>query len=296
MIRSLQRNLLAIGLFFSVMVMGWGVVIEAVLANKTPELLMFDSASGEVNMVSVYATTAETQADTIKTFFKTSKSFYKKIPGFHSFSMLASQDGARIIELTQWQDQASYDAFKASLTSDASQAEDYTKYYEKYKKAKDKGQSETKATAVEPFLTASFVIDQVVSPPGLLAAIAGGASLVQFSGFTTDTVEHQDDLLAMAQTSLAAVPAMYPAPRTTVLLKGVESPYVALLANWGNTTEFSDLDQIPRITLTTESVEQDSVKPESAEPEKEPVLMTTDDNLYQVVKVISSKPETYDKD
>ncbi len=296
MIRSLQRNLLTIGLFFSVMATGWGMCIEAALANKTPELLMFDPASGGVNVVSVYATTAETQADTIKTFFKTSKSFYKKIPGFHSFSILASQDGARIIELTQWQNQASYDAFKASLTSNTSQAEDYTKYYEKYKKAKDKGQAETKAAAVAPFLTASFVIDQVVSPPGLLAAIAGGTSVVQFSGFATDTVEHQADLLAMAQASLATVPAMYPAPRTTVLLKGVESPYVALLANWGSTTEFSDLDQIPRITLATESVEQDSVKQESTEPEEAPVLVTTDDNLYQVVNVISPKLEKYDKD
>jgi heme-degrading monooxygenase HmoA len=126
--------------------------------------------------VTLYETTSETQKDTFKEIFKTSKSFYKKTPGFSGFMGLASGDGLRVIEFTQWQDEPSYEAFPGCANSESSY--DYSKYYEKYTQT----QSDESASAA-PF-TGKFVVEQVVAPPGLMAAIPGESALVQISRFS----------------------------------------------------------------------------------------------------------------
>ncbi|MGF1568821.1 MAG: antibiotic biosynthesis monooxygenase family protein [Nodosilinea sp.] len=267
--RWLATLLIAVGL--------WTTYPQLALAAKAVEPIIFDPASTAISVMSVYETTAASQKSSLKEMFKTSKSFYKKIPGFKSFAVFGSSDGSRMIELSQWQDQASYDAFQVSL---AEAPADYTQYYKKYL-----DDDESPEAASEPVLTASFAIDQAIAPPGMVSAIPGDTSLVQITEFRADTPEHQAELLDSVQTLLAEVPSLYPAPHTAIVLRGIDSPYVALLANWGAAAEFIDPSQVPTLTL-----------PAEAEASPEPPWLTKDENLYQVVKVIAAQPEKYGKD
>ncbi len=259
-------------------------------ADKVVEPLVFKD-DGAIAVVSLYETNPTTQAEAVKSFYKLTKSFYKTIPGFYGLAFFSSDDGARVVELSQWKDQASYEAFQTSLTSSTGD-KDYTKYYEQYTGAKGgkeksgKGKEED-AGLGEPLLTASFVVDQVVSPPGMVAAIPASAALVQISEIATDTPVHQANLLAAAQTALANLPQLYPSPRTTVLLKGIDNNHIALLSNWGSVAEFSDLSQVPQIALSVPVAEEDSGTSEFA--------FTTDNHLYQTIKVITPKAEKYGK-
>ncbi|MEA5449620.1 hypothetical protein VB780_13630 [Leptolyngbya sp. CCNP1308] len=246
--------------------------------------MVFDADAGAIAVISLYETSPTTQADAVKSFYKISKSFYKAIPGFYGLALFSSGDGARVMELTQWQDQPSYETFQASLASGGG-AEDYSKYYEKYagaKGGKDKGKSKDDEVSLgEPFLTATFAIDQVVSPPGMVSAIPGSMALVQLSDMAADTPEQQIELIEAAKATLAGLSELYPSPRTAVLLRGIDTSHIALLANWGSAAEFSDLDQVPKLAL--------------AATEDEAVAFTTDSHLYQTVKVITPKAEKYGK-
>ncbi len=253
-------------------------------ADKAVEPLTFQANTGAIAVISLYETDPATQADAVKSFYKVSKSFYKAIPGFYGLALLSSQDGSRVIELTQWEDKDSYDAFQASLAGGGDE-EDYTKYYEKYTSAKGgKGKGKKKDETVslgEPFLTAAFAIDQVVSPPGMLSAIPGGMALVQLSDVAADSADQQSDLIEAAQATLSGLPQLYPAPRTTVLLRGIDTFHIALLANWGTAAEFSDVAQLPQLSLSADKTEE--------------VSFVTDNHLYQTIKVITPKPEKYGK-
>lgn len=281
------------------MVKGWGKFLGACLlcwlwlpllsspawADKVTEPMFFDADTGAIAVISLYETNPTTQADAVKSFYKISKSFYKAIPGFYGLALFSSGDGSRVMQLTQWQDQPSYETFQASLASDGGEA-DYSKYYEKYAGAKGgKGKSkEAEVSLGEPFLTATFAVDQVVSPPGMLSAIPGSMALVQLSDMAADTPEQQIDLIEAAKATLAGLPELYPSPRTAILLRGIDTSHIALLANWGSAAEFSDLDQVPRLTLTA-----------NEDDENEAVAFTTDSHLYQTVKVINPKTEKYGK-
>jgi hypothetical protein len=247
-------------------------------ADKVAEPVVFDAGSGAIAVVSLYETDPATQADAVKSFYKLTKSFYKTIPGFYGLALFSSVDGSRVVELSQWVDTPSYEVFQASLTSGE---DDYSKYYEKYSESKSsKGKSNDNVGLGEPFLTASFAIDQAVSPLGMVSVISGGAALVQIAEFSADSSDQQADLIAAAQAAFADLPQLYPAPRTAVLLKGIDTTDIALLANWGSIAEFSDLDQVPQIALT------------SATPDLD---FTVDSHLYQTVKVITPKVEKYGK-
>jgi heme-degrading monooxygenase HmoA len=303
-----------------VMVKGWNRMLRSLLvllmatlmgalawptsswADKVASPLVFDSAAEAIAVISLYETTPTSQPDALKALLKTSKSFYKKMVGFDSFALFSSTDGNRILELTQWQDQPSYEAFKASLT--AGDAEDYTKYYEKYTKAKTTSGSAS-LTAPEPLITASFVVDQVVAPPGLLPLISGENSLVQVSELRAETADQQEALLTSATTALASLPSLYPSPRSAILLRSTDSADVAVLTNWGNAAEFSDIAQVPQFSIAmaepspsqTEALEDQPEAMTTPSPEELTVsAITQDDRLYQVVKIIAPKTSKYEKD
>jgi heme-degrading monooxygenase HmoA len=253
-------------------------------ADKAPSPLVFDASEGAITVITLYETTADTQKDAFKTVFKTSSSFYKKISGFDSFAVLASSDGERVLELTQWQDQASYDAFQASLQDDSD--EDYSKYYEKYKKKQSEG------GVSEPLFTATFALDQAVAPPGLVATIPGPDSLVQISLISPTSATGQAAVLTAAQATFLTLPDLYPSPRSALLLAGVDTPEVLLVANWGALAEFADLDQVPQLTVDLEpTVTLDNPADTDAPADAAAPLATADDHLFQIVKVIAPKSD-----
>lgn len=276
MVKGLGK-ILGIGLF------SWLLLLPnlSAWADKVVEPLVFDAAGGAIAVLSLYETDPATQADAVKSFYKTTKSFYKTIPGFYGLALFSSTDGARVAELSQWQDQPSYEAFQASLTS-ADDSQDYTQYYKQY--LTTKGGKSGKATVElgQPLLTSAFSVDQVVSPPGMVSAIPGTTALVQISDITTDADQFLS-LMTAAHTALADLSQLYPAPRTAILLTSPAANHVVLLANWGSVTEFSDLDQVPQITLVEDGTTDDTTD----------FSFTADTRLYQTLKVITPKAEKY---
>ncbi|MBE9160267.1 hypothetical protein IQ265_26110 [Nodosilinea sp. LEGE 06152] len=258
-------------------------------ADKVAEPLVFKAGEGAIAVLSIYETDPTTQVDAVKSFYKTTKPFYKTIPGFYGLALFSSVDGLRALELSQWADQASYDAFQSSLISGdgGGDSKDYKKYYEQYVEGgssgyKDEGQGKASVSLGAPSLTTVFTIDQAVSPPGMVSAIPGSTALVQISDFATNTPEQQTSLMAAAQAALATIPQLYPAPRTAILLRGIDAPHIALLTHWGSAAEFSDPSQVPQLVLPT-------AQPNGEEAAA--IAFTTDSRLYQAIKIITPKAD-----
>ncbi|WAL62025.1 antibiotic biosynthesis monooxygenase [Thermocoleostomius sinensis] len=247
-------------------VLGWVVLLGNPLsatADKAPQSMMFDATTDGVTIAAIYETTPDTQKEIVSSVLKSSKSFFKKAPGFSSFSVLQSEDGTRVIALTQWQDAASYEA---SLTQST---EDYAAKYSKKEKSKDK-------VTAEPTKTIMFKVEQTLAPPGMKAAIRGKNALVQFSEITANSPDDITTLLTAAEEQLPHITEMYPAPRSAVLLKSVDSADLAMLASWGYVEEFDDLTLVPTLAVLPDDVS---------------TLTANDEHLYEVMKIIAAKPE-----
>jgi heme-degrading monooxygenase HmoA len=270
-------------------------------ADKPPTPFGFNKTDGAITAVSLYETTSATQKEAFKEAFKTSKSLYKAPPGFDSFAVLASSDGEQVVELTQWQDLTSYEAFQTSFTTTS---EDYSKYYEKYT------QTNSDAANSQPFLTGIFAIEHVTAPPGMVMAISGENALVQMSLFSATDMDTQQLVVAAVKRTFADLPQLYPAPRSAALLTGIDTPNVLLIATWGSVTEFADPSQVPELSVNLPTVEsllvgapisdtlEANTMPEDApmpvnSPENTEKLQIAaiDNHLFQVVKIIASKPE-----
>lgn len=294
---------LVFGLLIAMAALGWS---SPSWADKVVTPLVFDDPTLTA-VLSLYETTTETQADVAKALLKSSRSFYKPIAGFERLALFNSADGTRLASLTLWQDVASYEAFQASLTT--ADEDDYTKYYEKFVKDRPGG-SASLLEPPDPILTATLTVDRTVAPPSLVPITVGETALVQITGLGAKTPDQQAILAAVAQTSLDALPSLYPAPRTALLFRSSEAPYLVLMANWGYAEEFGDVSQIPAIpiilpsptpdppqatTLGEDPVPEDPALPTVEAPEIAPAdWLSQDDHLYQLVKVVAPKINKYE--
>lgn len=302
---------LVFSLLMAVAAFGWAWVAPS-WADKVATPLVFDDPAMTA-VLSIYETTAENQADMAKALLKTSRSFYKPIAGFERLALFNSTDGTRMASLTLWQDVASYAAFQASLTT--ADEEDYTKYYEKFVKDRPGG-SASLLEPPEPLLTATLTVDQAVAPPSLVPITVWENALVQITSLGAKTPGQEGILAAVAQTTLDALPSLYPAPRAALLFRSADAPYRALVANWGYAEEFGDVSQIPVIPITLPSITlpppapapvQETALEEDGAPDQEasqPVAeamvtdstdwLSQDDHLYQLVKVVAPKVNKYE--
>ncbi|GAB4242730.1 MAG: hypothetical protein Kow00121_68360 [Elainellaceae cyanobacterium] len=260
MLKPLSRRFSALFLSLALCISALIAHPNSAQASKVAASVAFDSASEAIDVVSIYETTPETQKDALKSIFKASKSSYKKAPGFNSFSVFASEDGTGLFTLAQWQDLASYEA---SLLEPADESSESSKSSKKKEKE-----------VIEPTRTIVFEVDQTLAPAGMKPAIREDA-LIQFSDLTAKSAEDQVKVLASAEEVFSGLTQTYPAPRSAILLKGVDSTDVALLANWGYVAEFDDLTLVPSVALLSDD---------------ETALAETDDHLYQVSKVMAAKP------
>lgn len=261
---QIKGLILSIVLFLTVLI-GFPNVAQA---DKAVKSVAFDPASKTVNVAAIYETTPTNQKDIISGVMKSSISLLKKAPGFSSLSVLKSEDGARVLTLSQWQDSASYQAFISQPVEETSK--------EGKKEKEDK-----KDKAAIPIKTVVFEIDKTQAPEGVIPAIKGKAALVQFSEITAKNSEDQPKLLASAEELLPNVKQMYPAPQSTVLLKGVDNADVALLASWGySSDEFTDLSKVPTFDPLSDDVAS---------------LVDNDQHLYEVVSVVSAKSKSKEK-
>lgn len=256
---KINRLFLAGLLFVSILVANPNVA----QADKAVKSIVFDPASTIVNVAAIYETTPETQKDVVSSIMKSSKSFFKKVPGFSSFSVLQSEDGTRVVALSQWQDAASYEAYLAQPV------EDYSKEYSKF--------SKPGKPTLEPTRTVMLEVDQTQVATGFAPGLRGKDVLVQFSEITAKSAEDAPKLLDSVEASLPDTTKLYPAPRSAVLFRGLDSPGVVVLANWGIVEEFEDVSKLPAL----------NVLPDSVAP-----LADHDSHLYEVVKIIAAKPES----
>ncbi|MBW4467737.1 MAG: antibiotic biosynthesis monooxygenase [Pegethrix bostrychoides GSE-TBD4-15B] len=261
-----SRHLLKLhqlGLLALLLIVLLTVAPQVAQADKTAAAYLFDPGSTSVNVAEIYETTATTQKDIVTTLMKSSKSFFKKTPGFGSFSVLQSADGERVLSLTQWQDAASYEAYLAQP-------------------AEDSKSSKKKETApVAPTRTILFEIDDTLAATGMVPAIRGKDALVQFNEITAKSLDDLPKLVDAAETLLPSIKQVFPSPRSAVLLKAVDGTDIALLTNWGSAAEYGDLTAVPAL---------DSLDPDLLS------LAESDLHLYQVVKTIVAKPAKPDKD
>jgi len=293
----------------TLLTLGWAMPSWA---DKVATPLVFDNP-GLIAVLSIYETTAETQADVAKALLKASRSFYKPTPGFERLALFNSTDGDRLASLTLWQDVTSYEAFQASLTTAG--AEDYTKYYEKFVKDRPGGIASLMEPP-EPLFTATLTLDQAAAPPSLSPVSVGENALVQIIGLGAKDPDQQAILATIAQTALDALPSLYPAPRAALLFRSTEAPYLALIANWGYVEEFGDVSQIPAIPIILPPVPLLSTPPEpvqetaleedgapvqeASQPVAEAMVtaatfwLSQDDHLYQLVKVVAPKVNKYE--
>ena len=227
-------------------------------ADKAVSPVLFDPSTKAVNVATLYETTPTTQTEALSSLMKSSKSLYKKATGFNSFSIFKSEDGTRVLTLAQWQSPESYQAAIATPAKGAESA---------------KEEKKSKVT-VTPLKTVVFEIDKTQAPEGVIPAINGNATLVQFSDMVAKAPEDQPKVLAAAAELLTTATQTYPAPRSAVVMKGVDSTDVALLADWGySSAELTDTSKLPKLSLSDEVA----------------ALTDSDMHVYEVVKVIAAK-------
>jgi heme-degrading monooxygenase HmoA len=252
-------------------------------ADKKPvQPLLFDPP--EINVATIYETSAETQKDAMASIAKSSKALYKKHPGFDGFVVLKSKDGNRVIVLSQWKDLASYQAFTEQPV------EDYkTKYADAYKSkfesspyaayksksgsayASYKGQEA--AATLEP--TKTIIFEQETTEPSNIVANIRKESLVQLSEYSIKDPESKSQIIDFVNKLVPTADDMYPSPRSVVLLRSNDNSEVALLASWSCSVDFEGLETTPTFAELSDA------------------LVAAADNeqhLYEVMKIIPPPP------
>lgn len=261
--------------------LGFGGAIAA-YADKAPQVLMFDTAPEAVSVLSIYETTPDTQLDAVSTVLKSSKAFFKGADGFRGLSVMQSEDGSRVVALTQWTDAASYEAFVSQPV------EDYTKYQKEYQKESSKG-GKSPVTAT-PAKTEVFELADMQIPSGMVPVIRGQGALVQLGEVSVAEAGDLPAVLSEVEQALPAVTKMYPAPRSVMLLKAIDDSEALLMAYWGYAEEFQDLAQVPAVDVLSGlgTVEVESGEEAGAIALQDPPKI--DQHLYKVVNVIAPKP------
>jgi heme-degrading monooxygenase HmoA len=259
-------------------------------AQKTVQPLLFDPP--EINVATIYETTAESQKGAMSTIAKNSKALYKKTPGFDGFVVLGSKDGERVIVLSQWKDLESYQAYVEQPVEDyktkyATSYTDYkTKFADKSEGAKPtvedykakyagsyKGKSKEATPTIDPAKTIIFESEKT-EPSNIVAAIRK-ESLVQLSEYTIEEPESASDVLNYVEKLIPTADAMNPEPRTVVLLRSGDDREIALLASWSCSADFEGLETTPSF---------------AGLPEELAAAADDDQHLYEVLKIIPPPP------
>lgn len=225
-------------------------------AAKVAKAIAFDPGITVVNVAAIYETTPTTQKTTLKSL-KSMKAL-KKAAGFTSSALLQSDDGTRIVALSQWKDLDSYKTFTTAP------APDETKESKKEKTA-----------AIAPLRTVIFEIGKAqTAREGLVPTVKGKEAMVEFSEFKLKAPEDQAKVVANAEKLIPATLLKQPAPQSVVLLNSTDSTDVALLANWNCTADFAEGEK---------PAEFDALDAEVAG------LVEVEQHLYNVVSILPAE-------
>ncbi|NJQ98709.1 MAG: hypothetical protein HC784_16400, partial [Hydrococcus sp. CSU_1_8] len=79
-----------------------GVAIAIPSKAQADTVIPLDSNSKDINVVTVYSTTAKTQSQVLSELAKAEQKAFSSIPGFQDSAILKAQDGTQVIALSQW--------------------------------------------------------------------------------------------------------------------------------------------------------------------------------------------------
>ncbi len=143
----------------------------------------------------------------------------------------------RVLTLTQWQNPKSYKTFLAQPNTESTKT--------------DKEATE----AITPTRIVALTIDKIQAPEGIIPALSGKKTLVQFDEIAIKVAEDKTKLIDSMEKFLPSLMQMYPAPRSAILFQSKDSADVALLADWGySSSEFADLSKVPTVNLLSDDV------------------------------------------
>lgn len=189
---------IAFSLLLSLMVLiGFPTHAEAA---KVAKAIAFDPGVTAVNVATIYETSPTTQKATLKSL---KNKAMKKAAGFSSSALLQSEDGTRVISISQWKDLASYQAFIAPPVDTTASKE--TK--------------KEKAPTAAPLRTVIFEVEKAqTAREGLKPAVKGKEAVVEFSEFKLKNAADKDKVVANAEKLIPATLLKQPAPQSVILL------------------------------------------------------------------------------
>ncbi|MBD1844426.1 antibiotic biosynthesis monooxygenase [Cyanobacteria bacterium FACHB-63] len=258
--RKFSAIAIALLLSFSVL-LGFPTRAEA---SKVTKAITFDPGATAINVAAIYETTPTTQKSALKSL-KSIKA-YKKTPGFNSAALLQSDDGTRIIALSQWKDLESYQASIAP--PETAEAAKETK--------------KEKTPAIAPLRTVIFQVGKAqTAREGLVPTVKGKEAVVEFSEFKLKSPDDQAKVVANAEKLIPAALLKQPNPQSVILLNSSDSTDVALLANWNCTADFAEGEK---------PAEFDTLDAEVAG------LVEVEQHLYNVVSILPAEVKKPSKD
>ncbi len=244
MIRSLTVSLLSC--FFGFLAL---VASPFPALAKTPTSFAVNSASSTVMVAAVYETGYSTQKTVVKGL-KAEKATLKKALGFGGMSVLQSEDGLRVVVLSQWQDTASFENYRTSIPSAAS-------------------------TTLKPPSPARVTLFKVIKTQtyrtGANPTLRGKEAIVEFSEFSMSDPANTPDIQTDLETMMDQVFQQQPPPQAVVMLQSADPQEFALLANWNCTADFEETGK----PLGFES-----------NPSALPSLAQSDQRFYSVVRIL----------
>lgn len=207
-----------------VLFLGLNLGLAHPTAAKPIKSIPFNLSSGAANVATIYDTSLATQKAVVKSI-KSSKALLKKAPGFEGLSVLKSEDGSKVIFLSQWQDLASFQTYNAQPTADKS------------------SQSNGTTAVATPPRVVVFEIAKVQAREGATPALRGKEAVVQLSEFRLKNPAEQSQVIAQVEKMMPGILQKQPAPQSTILLRSTDNTEVALLANWNCSADFEDIGQ-----------------------------------------------------
>lgn len=263
MLKILVKRLRTLALLIFLVCSAFGIQPAVAQADKAPPAFSLAPAGDAVNVATIYETTYPDQKS-IKTALKLSKTALKKASGFQGMTIFQSQDGSRVIAMTQWQDLPSFQAYAAAAPTSA---------------GSKSGSGES--NPVLPARTVVFEIAKTATHEGATPTIRGKEAIVEFSEFSLKDPEQHPQVLENVEGLVSSIMEQKPSPQSVVLLKSTDNTEVALLANWNCTADFVDMG-------TPAGFDQ---------PSDDLIAITdTDQRFYNVVKIMPASTKSKSQD
>ncbi|MBD2152032.1 hypothetical protein H6F44_18170 [Pseudanabaena sp. FACHB-1277] len=234
-----------------------------VQAGKFMSSLAFESTDDIVEVAAIYESSYATQKTLVKSL-KVSNKPMKKALGFKGFALLQSQNGNKVIALSQWQDLDSYEAYMPSASG-----------------AKSKN-SETASAIPAPTQTLIYeIVSAQTAIAGAKPALRGKEAVVRWTHLTPKNIaintatniadsEMRSSLLDQVSEIVPSLLASQPIPQSVILLKGIDSDDITIMSNWNCSAMFEDVGKPEAITLDEDLI----------------ALADSDDTIYDVITLI----------